>query len=205
MNPFPRRRARLALIALLSLVSLVACQREPQPEWKLNDVSGHLPDLDFRLTDDNGRPVSGADFRGKVAVMYFGYTHCPDVCPLTLTQLHVVLDRLGAPADRVRILFVSVDPARDTPAVMHAYVNAFDKRAVGLVGSASDVEALAKRYRSAFTREPDRGDGSYEVSHSSAIYIFDGAGKARLLATPSASQDDIVHDLHLLTSMETSP
>ncbi|SEO85303.1 protein SCO1/2 [Luteibacter sp. UNC138MFCol5.1] len=199
------RRVFLALIALLALVSLSACQREPQPEWRLNDVSGHLPDLDFRLTDDNGKPVTGADFKGKVTVMYFGYTHCPDVCPLTLTQLHVVLDRLGAPAEKVRILFVSVDPARDTPAVMHAYVNAFDKRAVGLVGSDRDVEALAKRYRSAFTREPDRGDGNYEVSHSSAIYIFDGDGKARLLATPSASQDDIVHDLHLLTSMESTP
>jgi len=199
------RRVFLALIALLALVSLSACQREPQPEWRLNDVSGHLPDLDFRLTDDNGKPVTGADFKGKVTVMYFGYTHCPDVCPLTLTQLHVVLDRLGAPADKVRILFVSVDPARDTSAIMHAYVNAFDKRAVGLVGSDRDVEALAKRYRSAFTREPDRGDGNYEVSHSSAIYIFDGDGKARLLATPSASQDDIVHDLHLLTSMESTP
>ncbi|SEM91324.1 protein SCO1/2 [Luteibacter sp. UNCMF331Sha3.1] len=205
MKHITRRRVRLALLALLALVALVGCQREPQPEWKLNDVSGHLPDLDFRLTDDNGKAVTGADFRGKVTVMYFGYTHCPDVCPLTLTQLHVVLDRLGAPADRVRILFVSVDPARDTPAIMHAYVNAFDKRAVGLVGSDRDVEALAKRYRSAFTREPDRGDGNYEVSHSSAIYIFDGSGKARLLATPSASQDDIVHDLHLLTSMETTP
>lgn len=199
------RRVFLALIALLALVSLSACQREPQPEWRLNDVSGHLPDLDFRLTDDNGKPVTGADFKGKVTVMYFGYTHCPDVCPLTLTQLHVVLDRLGAPAEKVRILFVSVDPARDTPAIMHAYVNAFDKRAVGLVGSDRDVEALAKRYRSAFTREPNRGDGNYEVSHSSAIYIFDGDGKARLLATPSASQDDIVHDLHLLTSMESTP
>jgi protein SCO1/2 len=205
MKPSPCRRAFLALLALAALLPLAACQREPQPEWRLNDVAGHLPDLDFRLTDDNGKAVTGADFRGKVAIMYFGYTHCPDVCPLTLTQLHVVLDRLGAPADKVRILFVSVDPARDTPQVMHAYVNAFDRRAIGLVGSQADVEALAKRYRSAFTREPDRGDGNYEVSHSSAIYIFDGNGKARLLATPSASQDDIVHDLHLLTSLDTAP
>jgi protein SCO1 len=202
MKPSPCRRAFLALLALAALLPLAACQREPQPDWRLNDVTGHLPDLDFRLTDDNGKAVTGADFHGKVAIMYFGYTHCPDVCPLTLTQLHVVLDRLGAPADKVRILFVSVDPARDTPAIMHAYVNAFDKRAVGLVGSQADVEALAKRYRSAFTREPDRADGNYEVSHSSAIYLFDANGKARLLATPSASQDDIVHDLHLLTALE---
>ena len=205
MKPSTCRRVLLGLFALFAIAALGACQREPQPEWRLTDVSGHLPDLDFRLTDDNSKEVTGADFKGKVVLMYFGYTHCPDVCPLTLTQLHVILDRLGAPADRVRILFVSVDPARDTPAIMHDYVNAFDKRAVGLVGSNSAVEALAKRYRSAFTREPDRGDGNYEVSHSSAIYIFDGQGKARLLATPSAAQDDIVHDLHLLTSMEAQP
>ncbi|MET0255189.1 MAG: SCO family protein [Luteibacter sp.] len=202
MKPFLPRRALLALLAFVALAALGGCQREPQPEWRLNDVSGHLPDLDFKLTDDNGKAVTGADYRGKVTLMYFGYTHCPDVCPLTLTQLHVVLDRLGPAADKVRILFVSVDPARDTPQIMHAYVNAFDKRAVGLVGSDADVEALAKRYRSAFTREPDKGDGAYDVSHSSAIYFFDAGGKARLLATPSASQDDMVHDLTLLTSLE---
>ncbi|NID16800.1 SCO family protein [Luteibacter yeojuensis] len=205
MKPSICRRALMVLFAFVAMASLAACQREPQPEWRLNDVTGHLPDLDFKLTDDNGKTVTGADYKGKVALMYFGYTHCPDVCPLTLTQLHVVLDRLGPAADNVRILFVSVDPARDTPAVMHAYVNAFDKRAVGLSGSDAAVEALAKRYRSAFTREPDRGDGNYEVSHSSAIYFFDAEGKARLLATPSASQDDIVHDLHLLTSLEARP
>jgi protein SCO1/2 len=88
---------------------------------------------------------------------------------------------------------------------MHAYVNAFDKRAVGLVGSPRAVEALSKRYRSAFTREPGDADGRYEVSHSSAIYIFDRDGKARLLATPSASQDDLVHDLHLLLDTGATP
>jgi protein SCO1/2 len=115
------------------------------------------------------------------------------------------MQRLGSLADDARILFVSVDPARDTPAVMHAYVNAFDKRAVGLVGSPRAVEALSKRYRSAFTREPGDADGRYEVSHSSAIYIFDRDGKARLLATPSASQDDLVHDLHLLLDTGATP
>jgi len=150
------------------------------------------------LTDDHGKPVTGEDYRGKVVLLYFGYTHCPDVCPLTLAHLHAVLQRVGAKADDARILFVSVDPARDTPAIMHAYVNAFDKRAVGLTGPPGAIEALSKRYRSAFTREPDQGDGQYEVSHSSAIYLFDRQGHARLLATPATSQDDLVHDLYLL-------
>lgn len=202
----PRRaRPRLLLLLLLATGLLLGgCGGSPLP-FRLTNISGHMPDLDFRLTDDSGKPVTGADYRGKVVLLYFGYTHCPDVCPLTLAQLHVVMQRLGPLADGARILFVSVDPARDTPAIMHAYVNAFDKRAVGLVGDARSVEALSKRYRSAFTREPSSADGSYEVSHSSAIYVFDNHGRARVLATPSASQDDLVHDLHLLLDPGINP
>ncbi|MDR3445905.1 MULTISPECIES: SCO family protein [Dyella] len=197
-----RTRHWLMLLMLaLGASLLTGCHRDDGVEWKLTNVSGHMPDLDFHLVDDQGKNVSGQDYRGKVVLLYFGYTHCPDVCPLTLAQLHVVMQRLGPLADGARILFVSVDPARDTPEVMHAYVNAFDPRAIGLSGSPREIEALSKRYRSAFTREPDRADGQYEVSHSSAIYVFDANGKARLLATPNNSQDDMVHDLHLLLSL----
>jgi protein SCO1/2 len=122
-----------------------------------------------------------------------------------MAQLHVVMKKLGAQADGARILFVSVDPTRDTPAVLHGYVNAFDKHAIGLTGAPRAVEALVKRYRSAFTREPSGKDGNYEVSHSSAIYVFDRDGRARVLATPSASQDDLVHDLHLLLDTGATP
>lgn len=188
-----------ALLLLLLLSSLLgACHRSEPLPFRLTNISGHMPDLDFKLTNDLGKAVTGADYRGKVVLLYFGYTHCPDVCPLTMAQLHVVMQRLGPLADNVRILFVSVDPARDTPKVLHDYVKAFDSHAIGLSGTASATEALSKRYRSAFTREPAAADGNYEVSHSSAIYVFDREGKARLLATPSASHDDLVHDLHLL-------
>lgn len=193
-----RHRAWLPALLLIAGLLIGGCQHNEPLPLRLTDVSGHMPDLDFRLTDDHGKAVTGADYRGKVVLLYFGYTHCPDVCPLTLAHLHVVMERLGPLADGARILFVSVDPARDTPEVMHAYVNAFDPHAVGLTGEARAIEALSKRYRSAFTREPANSDGSYEVSHSSAIYLFDAQGHARALATPSASQDDIVHDLHLL-------
>jgi len=197
-----RRTSRLAwLFALvLGAIMLGGCQRSDAIQWQLTDISGHMPDLDFTLVDDQGKAVTGKDYHGKVVLLYFGYTHCPDVCPLTLAQLHVVMQRLGPLADGARILFVSVDPARDTPEIMHAYVNAFDPRAVGLSGAPREIEALSKRYRSAFTREPDKGDGQYEVSHSSAIYIFDRDGKAKLLSTPDRPQDDLVHDLHLLLS-----
>ncbi|MEP7184944.1 MAG: SCO family protein [Rhodanobacter sp.] len=190
--------SRLTLLLLLLVVLLGGCQRSEPLPLRLTNISGHMPDLDFKLTDDQGKAVTGADYRGKVVLLYFGYTHCPDVCPLTLAQLHVVMQRLGPLADDVRILFVSVDPSRDTPKVLHAYVHAFDSHAIGLTGTAGATEALSKRYRSAFTREPASADGNYEVSHSSAIYVFDRNGKARVLATPSASHDDLVHDLHLL-------
>jgi protein SCO1/2 len=204
MKPRHRRLPALLLLLLAAALVLGGCHHG-EPPFRLTNISGHMPDLDFRLTDDNGKDVTGADYRGKVVLLYFGYTHCPDVCPLTLAQLHVVMQRLGPLADDARILFVSVDPARDTPAIMHTYVNAFDPRAVGLVGKARAVETLSKRYRSAFTREPSSADGAYEVSHSSAIYVFDRDGRARLLATPSASRDDLVHDLHLLLSTGATP
>ncbi len=192
---------RYRLLALLAVgLLLAACQSHPPLPFRLTNVSGHMPPLAFSLTNDQGKPVTAADYRGKVVLLYFGYTHCPDVCPLTMAHLHVVMDRLGALASGAQILFVTVDPGRDTPAVLHSYVHAFDSHAVGLTGSAGAIETLVKRYRSAFTREPASKDGSYEVSHSSAIYLFDREGNPRVLYTPADSQDDLVHDLHLLLS-----
>ncbi|GLQ92090.1 SCO family protein [Dyella acidisoli] len=194
------RFARLVCL-LIAGIMLAACQRHDEAApWQLTDISGHMPDLSFRLTDDQGKAVTAADYHGKVTLLYFGYTHCPDVCPLTLAHLHVVMQRLGNLADGARILFVSVDPSRDTPEALHAYANAFDPRVVGLTGAPSDIESLTKRYRAAFSREPDKSGGSYDVSHSSGIYIFDANGHARLLATPEDSQDKLIHDLHLLLS-----
>ncbi|MFC3650018.1 SCO family protein [Dyella humi] len=188
-------------IALTAGMLLAACQQHDEAApWQLTDISGHMPDLSFRLTDDQGKTVTATDYSGKVTLLYFGYTHCPDVCPLTLAHLHVVMQRLGKLADGARILFVSVDPARDTPEALHAYVTAFDPHAIGLTGTPADIEALTKRYRAAFSREPDKSGGSYDVSHSSGIYIFDTSGHARLLATPDDAQDKLVHDLHLLLS-----
>ncbi len=184
------------LLIACSLVLLAACAQQPQ--WQLNDVRGHLPDLQFDLTADNGKPMTAADLRGKYVLMYFGYTHCPDVCPLTLVHLHLLMQKLGADADQVRILFVSVDPARDTPQVLHQYVVAFDPHVIGLTGTADQIAEMAKRYRAAFNRNAPQPDGGYEVSHSSAIYIFDPQGRARLLGTSADPVDEFAHDLKLL-------
>jgi protein SCO1/2 len=179
-----------------ALILLAACAQ--RPAWQLNDVRGHLPDLQFDLTSDTGKPVTAADFRGHYVLMYFGYTHCPDVCPLTLVHLHLVMQKLGKDADKVRILFVSVDPARDTPAVLHQYVTAFDPRIVGLTGTPEQIAAMAKRYRSAFNIDAKQANGDYTVSHGSIIYVFDRRGRARLIGNSTDTPDAIAHDLQLL-------
>lgn len=198
----PRRWLRLCLAAC-ALFALTACASRPQ--WQLDDVRGHLPDLKFQMTDDLGQPVTAATYHGKVALLYFGYTHCPDVCPLTLVHLHTVLQKLGKPADDVRVLFVTVDPARDTVPVLHQYVTAFDPRIVGLTGTRDAIAQLAKRYRAFYKPEPAKASssGNYEVTHSSAIYVFDREGRARLLATPGDSNDAILHDLKILLEQDS--
>ena len=190
------RPARLRrVVAPLAFLALAACSRPAQP-WHLTDVSGHLPDLDFSLVDDSGAHVTGQSFAGRTTLVYFGYTHCPDVCPETMARLMQVLARVGPDADNARIVFISVDPARDTPALLRAYVRAFDdKHAVGLTGADRAIEAVAQRYRVAYQMEKRDPNGAYEVTHSSAVYIFDRDGHARLLATDRDSIDAIAADL----------
>jgi protein SCO1 len=188
-----RLATRLAIVAGATLLG--ACSHPADP-WQLTNVSGHLPDLDFKLTADNGQPVTGETFHGATSLVYFGYTHCPDVCPETMARLMQVMAILGPDAQKVRILFITVDPARDTPQALHSYVAAFDaQHALGLTGSDVQIESLAKRYRVAYQMEKRDPDGNYDVTHSSAIYVFDAQGRARLLATDNDSPDVIAHDV----------
>ncbi len=175
---------------------MAACSEHGAP-WQLTNVSGHLPDLQFSLTADDGKPIDASAFKGQTTLVYFGYTHCPDVCPETMARLMQVLAKLGPKdAERVRILFISVDPARDTPQLLREYVGAFDaQHARGLTGSDRQIESLARRYRVAYQMEKRDPKGNYEVTHSSAVYIFDAQGRARLLATDHDSPDAVAHDL----------
>ena len=187
--------ARLkTLLTVLLLLVLAACSHS-HAQWLLTDVRGHLPDLRFHSVDDRGKSVTGASYRGKIALLYFGYTHCPDVCPTTLAHLAVVLQNLGPLAKDVRVLFVSVDPQRDTPRVLHAYVKAFGPQIVGLSGRPGAIARVAKRYRVAYSYGPADADGNYEVNHSSAIFIFDMRGQARLLATQQSTVAQLDHDI----------
>ncbi|SMG14886.1 protein SCO1/2 [Paraburkholderia susongensis] len=198
LRPFARRLARRLSATLGALVvfgALTACTQRAEP-WQLTNVTGHLPDLDFTLTADDGRPVNAASFKGRTSLVYFGYTHCPDVCPETMARLMQVLGKLGPDAQKVRILFITVDPARDTPQALHDYVGAFDaQHAEGLTGTDWQIESLAKRYRVAYQMEKRDPNGDYEVTHSSAVYVFDSEGRARLLATDHDTPDAIAQDL----------
>jgi protein SCO1/2 len=184
-------------VAALVCAALVAGCSQNEPPWQLTNVSGHLPDLSFSLTGEDGKPIDASAFKGDTTLVFFGYTHCPDVCPETMARLMQVLVKLGdKEAQRVRILFISVDPARDTPQAMRDYVNAFDAvHARGLTGTDRQIESLARRYRVAYQMEKRDPNGNYEVTHSSAVYIFDAAGRARLLATAADSPDALAHDL----------
>jgi protein SCO1/2 len=161
-----------------------------------------MPPLDFTLTRANdGATVSAADYRGKVAILYFGYTHCPDICPTTLANLSEMLDKLGPRANQVRVLFVTVDPNRDTPALMKGYANSFAPQIDGLRGSADQLTALTRRYRVAFSVTPDSPGLAYEVMHSNAVFFFDRNGRARLVATETKDIDGVTADVKRLLDM----
>lgn len=194
------QRRWLALMSIVLVAGLAACS---QPKhWVLQDINGLMPTLQFDLTDQDGQTVNASNYRGKIVLLYFGYTHCPDICPATLGTLSLALHQLGADADKVRVLFVSVDPKRDTTAVLKQYVNAFGPQFVGLRGSDDELESFTKRYRVAYSRDKPDTQGNYLVTHSSAVFIFDGTGKSRLLALSASKAGDIVHDLKLLISSE---
>jgi len=171
-----RSRLLFALVAAACL--LFGCNSEP--EWHAVDISGSLPPLDFVLTRADGKTVTADDFKGKVVLLDFGYTFCPDICPLTLANVDLVLNALGDRARDVRVLFVTVDPNRDTLPVLKDFTAAFGPEVIGLRGDADQLAALAKRYRVAYSVTSARVR-PYEVNHSSAIYVFDETGKIRLL------------------------
>jgi protein SCO1 len=133
--------------------------------------------------------------QGKTVLLYFGYTDCPDACPMTLTYIAAALKRLGAEADSARVLFVSVDPQRDTPPALRRYASSFGPQVIGLTGSDDQLTTVTKRYRVAYRRDAPDANGDYAVYHSSAVFIFDARGRARLLATPSRPDDGLAEDL----------
>lgn len=184
-----RLPVKAAFAALtLAAVTLSACSS--QATWHETDITGSLPSLDFAMTNaDTGDPATGADFAGKVVLLYFGYTFCPDVCPLTLANLSRVLAQMGDKADDVEVLFVTVDPNRDTLPVLMDYTAAFGPQFVGLRGTDDQLAALAQRYRVSYSVTLATDTDPYEVTHGSAVYVFDQDGNIRLLMTSMSTND----------------
>ena len=191
--------ALLAAAAILLLTRLAGCARDASdPNDALKNVTGLVAPLQFQLTNQDGQPVTAADYRNDVVLLYFGYTECPDECPTTLAMLAGALRTLGPQASQVRVLFVSVDPQRDTTQVLKRYVSNFGPQFVGLRPDESELVDLSKRYRIAYHYEKPDKDGNYEVDHSSAVFIFDRDGRARLLALSDTTAQQVATDVHRL-------
>ena len=201
--PAATRPAPLATLLRLLLVAglLIAAPRLARAAgWSGVDVTGAAPPLRFTMVDaDTGKTVTARNFRGKIVLLYLGYTHCPDVCPLTLQRVTTVLGKLGPKRQDVRMLFVTVDPGRDSLSLLRQYTHAFAPEIIGLRGTPQQIARIAERYRLAYSVSPATAHHAYEVTHSSAIYVFDRAGHARLLEASLASRtpdlDGTAHDL----------
>lgn len=183
------------LFAALAAMLLAACA--PQ-KFNSVDITGANYARDFALTDHTGAPRRLADFKGKVAVVFFGFAQCPDVCPTTLAEMAEIKRRLGADGDRLQVIFVTVDPERDTREVLAQYVPAFDKSFVGLSGTPEQTLATAQEFKIFFQKVPGATPTSYTIDHTAGSYVFDRDGKVRLFVRHKQDIDSVVADLKRL-------
>jgi len=185
------------ILFLLAGLMLVSCGRTPVP-FHGTDISGATFGRQLTLTDHDGRPASLTNFRGKAVVLFFGYTSCPDICPTTLSRYAAVMKALGPEAERVQVLFVTLDPGRDTPARLKEYVPWFDPAFIGLTGSATEIAEATREFR-IFSAIKEVGGGmGYVLDHSAGSYVFDPAGKLRLFLSDTATVADTIDDLRRL-------
>lgn len=182
---------------VLLAVFLAACSPDG-PKFRSTDITGADFGKELALTSHDGKPRTLADFRGKAVVLSFGFTHCPDICPTTLADLAAVTKQLGADAARVQVLFVTVDPERDTPDVLAKYVPAFDPGFLGLAGDAAATQRTAKEFRIFYEKRPAGAPGAYTVDHSAQAYVLDAQGRMRLIVRQERIAQDLAEDLRTL-------
>jgi len=191
--------AMTGLVAIVGLGGLGGCDRAGVPSFKGIDITGADYARDLSLTDPDGKRRSLAEFKGRVVVVFFGFTQCPDVCPTTLAEMAQALRELGPRADRVQVLFVTVDPERDTQALLAQYVPAFDPRFVGLRGDAEATARTAKEFKVFYQKVPGSSPGSYSIDHTAGSYVFDPQGRLRLFVKHAKGPGPLATDIgHLL-------
>jgi protein SCO1/2 len=180
--------------------TLVACQQTAPPAspFHATDITGADFGRGFELSDHNGQTRKLTDFRGKVVALFFGYTHCPDVCPTTLSDFALALKKLGADANRVQVLFITLDPERDTLELLKHYVPAFNPAFLGLRPNAGQLKALASEYKVVYQKTPGGDTAEYGIDHSANTYIYDRQGRLRLLMPYASGVDTIADDLKAL-------
>ena len=200
MNPRRIAIKQIAAGALLAgaVAVLTACQ-PGKPQFRGIDITGADYAKDFALTDFNGRPRTLQDFKGKAVVMFFGFTQCPDVCPTTMTEMAQVKQLLGPDGDKLQVLFVSIDPERDTPEVLKAYMGSFDPGFLGLYAASPEaLAALAKDYKIYFKKVDGKTPTSYSMDHSAQSYIYDPQGRLRLYSRYGSDPKLVAEDIKLL-------
>ncbi|MDR1969273.1 MAG: SCO family protein [Burkholderiaceae bacterium] len=194
-----RRKTLKTIAANVLLTGTGALFSACTPGFHGTDITGAGYGGDFHLTDFNGQPRALADFRGKVVALFFGYVLCPDACPTTMADLARVKEKLGADGDKLQVLFVSVDPERDKPEVLRAYMELFDPGFLGLyAGSPDKLAALAREFKVYYKKVEGRTPGSYTVDHTAGNYIFDPQGRLRLYARYGMPVDDLAADVRRL-------
>lgn len=182
----------------LILFALAAC-KQPGQSFQNTDITGAEFGKDFALTDHTGKPRTLADFRGKAVIVFFGFTRCPDVCPSTMAELKAVLGQLGDDARRVQVLFITVDPERDTQALLSQYVPAFDPSFLGLYGDLKATANVAREFKVFYQKVPGSRPDNYSMDHTAASYVFDPQGHLRLLVRHgSGGGQALVSDLKIL-------
>lgn len=196
-----RRFHRLGLAAGVSMLAagwITGC-KSASPSFKSTDITGADYGKSLNLTNvSTGKQVSLEDFKGKLVLLFFGFTHCPDVCPTTLVKAAEVRKQMGADGKRLQVLFVTVDPERDTPEVLAKYVPAFDPSFIGLRGDADQTAKTAREFKVFYQKVPNRDGTSYSVDHTAASYILDTEGRLRLFVRHTQPVEEIVADLRQL-------
>jgi protein SCO1/2 len=194
------RAARFAFAAIACAVLAAGCDRlsGAKTPFKAIDVTGAPMGGELRLTDHNGKPRTLADFRGKVVLVNFGYTQCPDVCPTTLADLASAMKKLGADASQVQVLFVTVDPKRDKPELLRQYLPAFDPSFLGLYGDAAATSKVTRDFKIYAQERPGKTPDSYTVDHAAQTFVYDRQGKLRLVMGYGMAPEAIASDVRIL-------